>query len=229
LVGLAVIVLLVENPVIETPAASSPTVDGRVVKQLLAQPKFRTLVWVSSGLALMTLSDNFIYLALRRNFGFSLGLFPLLYVATALIYMTLAIPIGRLADRVGRGRVFVLGYGLLAVVYALALIPGLPSLAGWGSLVVLGLYYAATEGVLMARASELLPETFRTTGLAVLTTGTGLARLLASFTYGAVWGWLGPEAATIAFLAGLSLMLGLAALTLFRSDPRKEMTHDLHA
>lgn len=229
LVGLAVIVLLVENPPATAAAPASPPVDWGAVRQLLAQPNFRTLAWISSGLALMTLSDNFIYLALRRSYGFSLGLFPLLYVVTALIYMLLAIPVGRLADRVGRGRVFVLGYGLLAVVYGLALVPGLPQFMGWGSLLVLGLYYAATEGVLMARASELLPETHRTTGLAVLTTGTGLARLLASFTYGAVWGWLGPEAATVVFLAGLGLMLVFAALTLFRSDPRKEITHDSHA
>lgn len=229
LVGLAVIVLLVENPAPSTLATTSPPVDWRAVRELLRQPKFRAWVWVSSGLALMTLSDNFIYLALRRNFGFSLGLFPLLYVATALIYMTLAIPIGRLADRVGRGRVFGLGYALLAVVYGLVLLPGLPPFVGWSVLIGLGLYYAATEGVLMARASELLPDTLRTTGLAMLTTGTGLARLLASFAYGALWGWLGPEMATLIFLAGLSLMLGLAALTLFRSDQSKETTNESRA
>jgi MFS family permease len=246
LVGLAVLVLLVEDPTSAVPntatpamvtpdtvtpdtvmpVAAAPTVDWRTIWQLLAQPNFRALVLVSSGLALMTLSDNFIYLALRRNFDFSLGLFPLLYVATALIYMVLAIPVGRLADRIGRGRVFVAGYGLLALVYGLVLMPGLPPLAGWSSLIVLGLYYAATEGVLMARASELLPQALRTTGLAVLTTGTGLARLLASFAYGAVWGQWGPETATVAFLVGLVGMLGFAALTLFRSNPRKELTND---
>jgi MFS family permease len=229
LVGLAIIVLLVENSVQPVSTTTSPAVDWRAIGQLLAQPKFRALVLVSSGLALTTLSDNFIYLALRRNFGFGLGLFPLLYVATALIYMALAIPIGRLADRVGRGRMFVMGYAFLALVYGLTLMPGLPPLAGWGSLIVLGLYYAATEGVLMARASELLPATLRTTGLAVLTTGTGLARLLASFAYGAFWGWWGPETATTTFLAGLGLMLGLAALTLFRAGQRKTMTDDSRA
>ena len=121
---------------------------------------------------------------------------------------------------------FVAGYGLLAIVYILVLLPGLPPLAGWSSLLILGLYYAATEGVLMARASELLPEALRTTGLAILTTGTGLARLLASFAYGAVWGKWGPETATVAFLVGLAGMLGFAAFTLLRSNSRKEMTHD---
>ncbi len=229
LVGVAVIVLLVENPAQPAPAPTAPTVDWRVVGQLLAQPNFRALVWVSSGLALMTLSDNFIYLALRRHFNFSLGVFPLLYVATALIYMLLAIPMGRLADRVGRTRIFVAGYGLLGIVYTILLVPGLPLPIGLSSLVVLGLYYAATDGVLMARASELLPDTLRTTGLAVLTTGTGLARLLASFAYGAVWGGWGPEIANVTFLVGLAGMLGVAALTLLRADQRKKLTHDSRA
>lgn len=224
LIGVAVIVLLVEQPPQPVADAPAPAVDWRAVKQLLAQPNFRMLVLVSSGLAFTTLSDNFIYLALRRHFNFSLGAFPLLYVVTALIFMTLAIPVGRLADRWGRVRVFVAGYGFLVVVYGLVLTPGLPGWVGLNSLLVLGLYYAATDGVLMAHASELLPDPLRTTGLAVLTTGTGLGRLLASWAYGAVWGVWGPEAASLTFLLGLMAMLSVAALTLLRSN--KAIAHD---
>jgi MFS family permease len=56
------------------------------------------------------------------------SLFPLLYVATALTYLLLAIPAGRLGDRIGRGRVFLLGHGLLAAACLAPL--ALPSTAG---------------------------------------------------------------------------------------------------
>jgi MFS family permease len=210
IVGVAVIALLVEPSAVSAPAPDSPPVTSKVIGQLLARPDFRALVSISSLLALTTLSDSFIFLTLQRRFDLSLSLFPLLYVGIALVYMLLAIPTGRLADRLGRRQVFLAGYGLLAAVYGLLLLPGLPQTLSLGVLLLLGLYYAATDGVLAALASAILPEQWRTTGLAIMTTGTGLARLLASLGYGALWTYLGPNQALSLFLLGLSITVLLA-------------------
>jgi len=218
IVGVAVIGLLVESPAAGVPAADSLPVSSQIVAQLLARPNFRALVLISSALALSTLSDNFIFLTLQRRFELSLSLFPLLYVGTALIYMVFAIPMGRLADRLGRRYVFLAGYGLLAVVYSLLLLPGLPPALSLGILLLQGLYYATTDGVLTALASAILPEQSRTTGLALMTTGTGLARLLASLSYGALWTYLGPNQALTIFLIGLSITMLLAWIFLSRVE-----------
>jgi MFS family permease len=222
IVGVAVIALLVEAPARSVPKADSPPVTSKVVGQLLARRDFRALVLISSLLALTTLSDSFIFLTLQRRFDLSLSLFPLLYVGIALVYMLLAIPTGRLADRVGRRQVFLAGYAVLAVVYGLLLLPGLPQALSLGVLLLLGLYYAATDGVLAALASAMLPEEWRTTGLAVMTTGTGLARLLASFGYGALWTYLGPNQALSLFLIGLSLTVLLAWVFLSRVERKPD-------
>src|SRR5688572_18055917 len=210
IVGVAVIALLVESPASSAPAAESQLVASRVVGRLLARPDFRALVWISSALALTTLSDSFIFLTLQRRFSLNVSLFPLLYVGTALVYMLLAIPIGRLSDRLGRRQVFLAGYGLLGLAYGLLLLPGISQFLGFGVLLLLGLYYAATDGVLSALASAMLPEQWRTTGLAIMTTGTGLARLFASLGYGALWTYLGPNQALTIFLIGLSITMLLA-------------------
>ena len=210
IVGVAVIGLLVEQPDAGTVAAPPRSLSTQVLGELLGRSSFRTLVLVSSALALTTLSDSFIFLTAQRKFDFSVSLFPLLYVGIALAYMIFAIPIGRLADRIGKTYIFVAGYGLLATVYGLLLLPGLPQVLSFGLLLLLGLYYAATDGVLSALASAMLPEQWRTTGLAILTTGTGLARLLASLGYGALWTYLGPNQALIVFLMGLSITVILA-------------------
>src|SRR5687767_2646864 len=186
IVGVAVIALLVEPSAVSAPAADSPPVTSKVIGQLLARPDFRALVSISSLLALTTLSDSFIFLTLQRRFDLSLSLFPLLYVGIALVYMLLAIPTGRLADRLGRRQVFLAGYGLLAAVYGLLLLPGLPQTLSLGVLLLLGLYYAATDVVLAALASAILPKQCRTTVLAIMTTGTGMPRLLVSMVYGAL-------------------------------------------
>jgi MFS family permease len=217
-VGVAVISLLVEPPAPSTPAEATPPVSSQVVSQLLARPGFRALVLVSSALALTTLSDSFIFLTLQRGSSLSLSLFPLLYVGVALVYMFLAIPMGRLADRLGRRQVFVAGYALLVVVYGLLLLPGIPQMVSLGILLLMGVYYAATDGVLAALASAILPEQWRTTGLAILTTGTSLARLLASLGYGAFWTYLGPSQALSIFLVGLSVNVLIAWIFLNRME-----------
>jgi MFS family permease len=218
IVGVAVISLLVEPPAPGAPVEDAPPLSSQVVYQLLARPDFRALVLMSSVLALTTLSDSFIFLTLQRQSSLSLNLFPLLYVGVALVYMVLAIPIGRLADRLGRRQVFVAGYGLLVLVYGLLLLPGLPQTLSLGILLLMGLYYAATDGVLAALASAILPEQWRTTGLAILSTGTSLARLFASLAYGALWTYLGPGQALSLFLMGLSVTVLTAWIFLNRVE-----------
>ncbi len=155
---------------------------------------------------------------MQRRMSFNVGLFPLLYVMTALIFMMLAIPVGRLADRVGRGQVFIGGYMLLLFVYMLLLLPS----AGWLdvciTLPLFGAYYAATDGVLMAQASAILPAWLRSSGLALLTAATGLARLLASTLFGLLWTWCGVNAAITIFMIPLVLVMALALGGLRRTD-----------
>jgi MFS family permease len=225
IVGVAVIGLLVESQAPGAPVADARPVSTQIVSQLLARPDFRVLVLISTALALTTLSDSFIFLTLQRRFEFSLSLFPLLYVGVALVYMLLAIPTGRLADRLGRRYVFLAGYGLLAGAYALLLIPGLPQAVSFGVLLLLGLYYAATDGVLSALASAILPEQWRTTGLAIMTTGTGLARFVASLGYGALWTYLGPNPALLIFVLGLSITMLLAWVFLSRVERKTDETN----
>lgn len=218
IVGVAVISLLVESPAPSAPAKEAALLSSQVVSQLLARRDFRALVLISSALALATLSDSFVFLTLQRGSSLSLSLFPLLYVGVALVYMVLAIPMGRLADRLGRRQVFVAGYGLLLFVYGLLLIPDLPPALSLSVLLLMGLYYAATDGVLAALASAILPEQWRTTGLAILTTGTSLARLFASLGYGALWTYVGPTQALSVFLIGLSITVLIAWVFLSRFE-----------
>jgi MFS family permease len=86
----------------------------------------------------------------------------------------------------------------------------------------MGLYYAATDGVLAALASAILPEEWRTTGLAILTTGTSLARLIASLGYGALWTYLGPTQALTLFLGGLSITVLSAWVFLSREERKND-------
>jgi MFS family permease len=218
-VGLAVIVLFVENRPDRLDDAAPAPLRKVDVAGLLAIGRFRTLIAIGFLLAVATTSDGFIYLNLQNKLDFATRNLPLLYVATSLVYMILAIPLGRLADRVGRQVVFVGGYALLLVVYVALIVPSV----GVGESVVviaaLGAFYAATDGVLMAFASGLLPPEQRATGLSLLVTATSLGRLLASIVFGAAWSLLGAHAALVVFALALTGVLVVAATVLGRQIP----------
>jgi MFS family permease len=215
LIGLGILTLFVENHPLPIPLLEErPDVSLRAVTRLVRDRGFGPLLLVGGMLSLATMSDGFLYLTLQRRLDFNVGFFPLLYVATALIYMLLAVPVGNLADRVGRGRVFVGGYALLLLVYVSLLLPwmGTPQMAVY--LALFGAYYAATDGVLMALASAVLPGELRTSGLALLTTATSLGRLVASILFGLLWTWRGVEAAIMVFVVGLVVAMLLTLVML---------------
>jgi MFS family permease len=216
LVGLSILVLFVQNPRRTEKAVAFEAVSARDAFGLLAKRPFQGLVAAGTALALFTISDGFLYLALQSHLDFDERFLPLLFVGTALAYMLLAIPVGRLADRLGRGRVFVGGYVLLLPVYASLLLPAVGVAVLPLYLLLVGAYYAATDGVLMALASTLLPERLRGSGLALLVTATSLGRLLASIVLGAIWTWIGLEAAVLSFGIGLVLAMSLAGVVLGR-------------
>jgi MFS family permease len=167
-------------------------------------------------LGLTTLGDAFVYLVLQDRLDFAVGLFPLLFVATSVVFMVLAVPVGRLADRVGRGRVFIGGYAALLAVYVVLLVP-----AGAGSVIVaivlLGAYYAATDGVLVALVGETLPDELRGSGMALTATATSLARLASSLLFGLVWTTAGVRPALVTVTVGLTVALAVAVVLVGRN------------
>ena len=216
LVGLAVLVLFVRNPQRGAAAPERPA-SLRGAAGLLKRGRFRTLLLAGGALAVVTASDAFIYLALQQELDIDARWFPLLFVGTALVFMTLAVPLGRLADRVGRARVFVAGHLLLGLVYASLISPVLGGATLPLCLLALGTYYAATDGVLAAMGSALLPEELRGSGLALLGTSTNIAKLVASIAFGATWSLLGLGAAFTIFGCALAVALAFAAPVLRRA------------
>jgi MFS family permease len=177
-------------------------------------------------LGLTTISDAFLYLLLQQQASFNVGFFPLLYVGTAAFYLLFAIPVGRLADRVGRGVTLLAGHALLAVAYLVAIRSGAGLSGVIACLLLLGVFYAATDGVLMALASGLCPPEQRASGMALVTTAMSGARLLASVAFGALWTRYGADAAVYAFLGALVVAVVIAGGILRLQPQRKDIPLD---
>jgi len=215
--GVAVLILTVQGKPKRAPReGSAPSL--RAAAGLIKDRRFALLLIAATVLSLTSISDAMLYVGLQRKIDFAPAVFPLLYVITAVAFMGLAIPVGQLADRVGRVPVLLAGYALLFIVYGALLMSSL----GYGLLVLcllgLGGYFAATEGVLAAIAGALLPEDLQASGLGMLTTVVSIGNLLSSLVFGALWLELGLRQAVLVFGAGLALAIVAAVPMLLRSQ-----------
>ncbi|XGP78331.1 MFS transporter [Actinokineospora auranticolor] len=193
--AVVVLVLFVQNK--QEPVARK-AVSVRAATGLLRLPGVRALLLAATLLGLVTVGDGFVYLMLQERGDLAVGWFPVLAVGTSLVYLLLAAPLGVLADKVGRSRVMLGGYCALAGAYLALLGPfsGIPLIVL--VLCLYGLFYAATDGVLMALAGRVLPESLRATGMALVQTGQALAYLGSSVLFGLAWQLWGISAACLA-------------------------------
>jgi len=221
-VGLTLLVLLVPGlrPRARRANTGAPVVSFRW--RSLADPRLGRLVLVAGILAVLTVGDGFIYLVLQSRSSFAAQWFPLLYVGTNVAFFVFAVPLGRLADRFGRARVFVLGHCALLATYACAALPFGGVAVTILCLVLLGAFYAATDGVLAALAGQFAPPEGTASGIAVAQTAVAVGRLVGATGFGVLWFAAGRELAVIIVAAALAVaipVLFLVLRPLFAAQP----------
>ncbi len=195
---------------VATAAPAAPRFRWRT----LTEPRLRRLLVAAAMLGLLTVGDGFIYLVLQSRSSFATQWFPLLYVGTNVAFLAFAIPLGRLADRIGRGRMFVAGHVALLAAYACTAI----QTGGWtvtiACLVLLGAFYAATDGVIAALAGQVSPPGATASGIASVQTVVALARLVSSTGFGVLWFAVGRVDAMLIVAVGLAVAIPLVAIVL---------------
>lgn len=213
--GVAVMVLFVPD----RRRRSTAVLSVRRVLRELTGPRLRRPLVAAGVLGLFTIGDGFVYLSLQDRDQFAASYFPLLFVGTNVAYLALAIPLGRLADRVGRSRVFVGGHLALFLAYLVAAAPLGGLVVTVTALVLLGTFYAATDGVLAALVSRRVTSDARGSGIAAAQTVVVIARFAGALAFGGLWQLLGRQAA-LCLLAGLLLTGVVMAARLLSGQDR---------
>ncbi|MFD9629468.1 MFS transporter [Streptomyces violascens] len=220
--GVLVLLLFVPS---RAPAAAlpqdAPRASLKAALALLRVPTVHQLTLAAVLLGLATVSDSFVYLLLQHRLGVPDRWFALLPLGTAAAFLLLAVPLGRLADKVGRWQVFLGGHVALLLAYVLLLTgwqsPALPFL----TLALHGGFYAATDGVLMAAAAGSVPAELRSSGLALIQTGQAMARFACSIAFGAAWTAWGDRTA-LGTAAAVLTACAVGAFLLRPSNSPKE-------
>ena len=220
-IGVTILGLFVPN-VRTRPPAASVRAGGTEAKaprakfdwSVVTAGGIRRVLAAAGILGLLTIGDGFVYLVLQARSDFAAQWFPLLYVGTNVAFLALAIPLGRLADRVGRARVFVFGHAGLLAAYVVAALPIADVAATLLCLAFLGAFYAATDGVLAALAAQLTTPETHGTGIAAAQTVVALSRFVSAAGFGILWYAIGREASMFVVSGLLVVAIPLIALLL---------------
>lgn len=158
-------------------------------------------------------STDALLLVRTKETGVDDKFIPIIYLIFNSVSVLLAIPFGKLSDRIGRGKLLVVGFIVYAFVYF-----------GFGWFVNLkvyillfifyGLYSALTDGCQKALISDFLPAELKGTGFGIYHALLGLTLLPASLIAGLLYDKVKPAAAfyfgtTMAMLAAISMIVFL--------------------
>jgi MFS family permease len=209
LLGLAALFLFVDDrrsPAIAARSESAPIVGAAL--GAFAEPSFRRVMLLALAFSFFTIGDPFLYLLLTQHSRSGPQWIPLLYSGTALSFLLFAVPLGSLADSFGRRRVFVFGHLSLLLAYAIVSAGSIAwPLTPIACVLLLGLYYAMSDGVLAGLAGGFLPAGTRATGLAWVATAVAVGRLCGALMFGLLWTRLGDALAVRLFAVVLALLI----------------------
>lgn len=131
-------------------------------------------------------STDALLLVKANEVGLKVAFIPLVFLLTNVVSVVASIPVGSLADRIGKEKILIAGFLIYAVVYF-----GFGFSEEKGSLVALfalyGLYSAATDGIQKAFISDIIDKNKKGTGLGIYNGLLGITLLPASLIAGVLY------------------------------------------
>lgn len=200
---------LVHEPKRAPASASAPTMG---MAASFAAMDRRLLLFMAASTVFAIGNSSDIFLILRaKDLGLSTTAVVLAYVVYNFVYMSAALPIGALSDRLGRRGIFVLGLLIFAAVYT-GFAFTTRGVTVWPLFALYGLYIAMTDGVGRALVTDLAPTEHRASFLGLHGMLTGIMTLVASVLAGFLWDGVGVWAP---FALGAAAAALAAAMLLF--------------
>lgn len=144
-----------------------------------------------------------------QELGFAIATIPLFYMIYSLSFSLLSWPAGIFADKLGAGRIIVLGYVFLLVAYTMLSVQDGAVALVLGFLFA-GAFSACTDGAQRSYITRLVGEEHRGAAYGYLHAAVGFGALIAGALGGFLWESWGSAAAL--FIGVLVILAGLVFL-----------------
>lgn len=174
----------------DKPAPSKTTAHKNYLTFWKSAPKqYKKLLILITAFSLVNSSDVFLILKSKDiSHSSSLAIFG--YVFYNIIYAAASYPLGRIADKYGKKKVFSFGLFIFTFVYlGFAFVENIN--ITWLLFALYGIYAASTEGISKAWVSDLIPDEQRGSAIGLLTMLSSFAILTGSLTTGVLWDQFG--------------------------------------
>ncbi len=216
--GVFILLFLVKDVKAQSVSAKTPVSIKKLPKD------FYFFLLIISIFTLGNSTDSLLIVRTSET-GISSSWIPFIYMIFNAVSVFLAIPIGKLSDRIGRGKLITLGFLIYALVYFM--FGAFNNI--WvfvGMFIMYGIYSALTDTCQKSLVSDLIPKELKGTGFGLYNAVLGIMLLPASFIAGYLYDNAG---ASWAFYFG-SIVSGIAMLLMivflyFMHLPKKEESH----
>lgn len=156
-----------------------------------APNQYKQVLVLITIFSLVNSSDVFLILK-SQNITQSSSLAIFGYVFYNIIYAIFSYPLGGLADKYGKQKVFSFGLMIFSAVYfGFAFLSDINLI--WILFALYGIYAASTEGVSKAWISDLIPSEQRGSAIGLLTMLSSFSVMLGSFLTGILWDRFGSS------------------------------------
>ncbi|THU41435.1 MFS transporter [Niastella caeni] len=155
----------------------------------IATPAYKRLVIGLTLFAIANSSDVFLLLK-AKQIGQNDNTAIIAYILYNIVYAVSAYPMGIVADKTGKKKVYLFGLMLFAVVYG-GFAFATSSLAVYVLFFVYGIYAATTEGIAKAWITNMAHDQNTATAIGFYTSMESVSSLLASIIAGVLWSGAG--------------------------------------
>ncbi|GAB4297512.1 MAG: MFS transporter [Ignavibacteriaceae bacterium] len=175
-----------------------------------APENYKLILLLFSIFSFVNSSD--VFLILKINVQYDSGTLAIGgYILYNIVYASFSYPLGKLSDKKNKRIIFAGGLIVFSIVYTGFALSA--SVVMFGILFALyGVYAAATEGIMKAWISDIIPDSQRGSAIGLLTMISGIAIMLGSVFAGILWDAFGPEvpfliSAVVSFFIAIFLFI----------------------
>lgn len=181
-----------------------------------APKEYKKILLLITLFSLVNSSDVFLILK-SKDISNSGSLAILGYVFYNLIYAAASYPLGGIADKLGKQKVFSFGLIVFSAVYfGFAFVDSINFI--WILFAFYGIYAASTEGISKAWISDMIPDEQRGSAIGLLTMLSSFAIMIGSFFTGVLWDKFGSQ---FPFFISASVSLTIGIVLIIESLTRK--------
>lgn len=167
--------------------AYAPPIHKLSLKSL--RPTYKLFLLAIAIFTIGNSSDAFLFLR-AQNLGIAAFLIPILYALGNIFFAAFATPFGKLADRIGAGKIFIAGYFVFALTY-FGFGFAQSGFWVWVLFPLYGLFSAMTDSIQKTITVKITDPEHKGTMLGLTATTIGIFQLPASVIAGLLWEKIG--------------------------------------